>query len=287
MTGKLLVVGAGLMGAGIAQVAAVAGYDVTMQDMSDGPLGRGRRQIQDSLARFEAKGRIPAGTRDSALARIRTVTDLEAASGAEIVVEAVFEDLEVKRDVFRKLDKLAPESAVLATNTSAIPITSIAAATGRPDSVVGTHFFSPVPMMALCELVRGRRTSDRTLLRAKDFAESCGKTTVVVQRDIAGFVTTRIIAAVGMEAARLLEQGVISAEDLDTACRLGFGWAMGPLATSDLTGIDVLYQAAMNIYRSTRDPKFFPPESVARMVEAGDLGRKTGSGFFHYDQQQQ
>jgi 3-hydroxybutyryl-CoA dehydrogenase len=286
VAGKLLVVGAGLMGAGIAQVAAVAGYDVTMQDISEGALGRGRRQIQDSLGRFEAKGRISAEARDATLKRIRTVTDLDAAAEAEIVVEAVYEDLEVKRDVFRKLDKLAPQGALLATDTSAIPVTSIAAATGRPESVVGTHFFSPVPMMALCELVRGRRTSDETLARAKAFAESCGKTTVVVERDIAGFVTTRLIAAVGMEAARLLEQGVISAEDLDTACRLGFGWAMGPLATSDLTGIDVLCQASMNIYRSTRDPKFFPPESVARMVEAGDLGRKTGRGFFVYDHRQ-
>jgi 3-hydroxybutyryl-CoA dehydrogenase len=286
VAGKLLVVGAGLMGAGIAQVAAVAGYDVTVQDMSDGALGRGRKQIQDSLARFEAKGRISAEDRDAALDRIRAVTDLDAVGEAEIVVEAVFEDVEVKRDVFRKLDKLAPERALLATNTSAIPITSIATVTGRPESVVGTHFFSPVPMMALCELVRGRRTSDETLARARAFAESCGKTTVVVERDIAGFVTTRLIAAVGMEAARLLEQGVISAEDLDTACRLGFGWAMGPLATSDLTGIDVLYHAAMNIYNSTRDPKFFPPESVARMVEAGDLGRKTGRGFFAYDNRQ-
>ena len=286
MAGKLLVVGAGLMGAGIAQVAAVAGYDVTLQDVGEAPLERGRRQIQDSLARFEAKGRIKSDAREEALARIRTVTDLESAGDAEIVVEAVFEDLEVKREVFRKLDKLAPEGALLTTNTSAIPITSIAAATGRPELVVGTHFFSPVPMMALCELVRGRRTADETMRRAKGFAESCGKTTVVVERDIAGFVTTRLIVAVGMEAARLLEQGVISAEDLDTACRLGFGWAMGPLATSDLTGIDVLHQAAMNIYRSTRDPKFFPPESVARMVEAGDLGRKTGRGFFSYGHQQ-
>ncbi|HZD01034.1 MAG TPA: 3-hydroxyacyl-CoA dehydrogenase family protein [Actinomycetes bacterium] len=285
MAGKLLVVGAGLMGAGIAQVAAVAGYDVTMQDLSDGALRRGRKQIHDSLARLEARGRVSAQARDDATARVRTATELEAAAEAEIVVEAVFEDLEIKRDVFRKLDKLTPERAVLATNTSAIPITSIAAATGRPEAVVGTHFFSPVPMMALCELVRGHRTSEETLVRAKEFAESCGKTTVVVQRDIAGFVTTRLIAAVGMEAARLLEQGVISAEDLDTACRLGFGWAMGPLATSDLTGIDVLYQAAMNIYRSTRDPKFLPPESVARMVEAGDLGRKTGRGFFTYEHQ--
>jgi 3-hydroxybutyryl-CoA dehydrogenase len=282
VAGTLLVVGAGLMGAGIAQVAAVAGYDVTMQDLSDAALTRGRRQIEDSLARMEAKGRIAAAASATALARVRTTTDLDAAAQAEVVVEAVFEELEVKREVFRRLDKLAPGEVVLATNTSAIPITSIAAATGRPESVVGTHFFSPVPMMALCELVRGRRTSDETLARAKAFAESCGKTTVVVERDIAGFVTTRIIAAIGMEAARLLEQGVISATDLDTACRLGFGWAMGPLATMDLTGIDVLYQAGMNIYHSTRDPKFFPPESVARMVEAGDLGRKTGHGFFSY-----
>jgi 3-hydroxybutyryl-CoA dehydrogenase len=283
VTGKLLVVGAGLMGAGIAQVAAVAGHDVTLQDVSDSALARGRRQLEDSLARFEARGRIAPEARAGALERISTTTDLDAAAEARFVVEAVFEEIEVKRDVFRRLDKLAPEGTVLATNTSAIPITAIAAATSRPESVVGTHFFSPVPMMALCELVRGRRTSDETLARAKAFAEACGKTTVVVQRDIAGFVTTRIIAAVAMEAARLLEQGVISAEDLDTACRLGFGWAMGPLSTFDLTGVDVLYQAAMNIYLGTRDPKFLPPESVARMVEAGDLGRKTGRGFYVYD----
>lgn len=283
MTRKVLVVGAGLMGAGIAQVAAVAGHDVTLQDVSDAALTRGRRQIEDSLARFESKGRIDEKARVEAIERIATTKELDAAAEADLVVEAVFEELDVKREVFKKLDKLAPVGAVLATNTSAIPITAIAAATGRPESVVGTHFFSPVPMMALCELVRGRLTSDETLARAKAFAEACGKTTVVVQRDIAGFVTTRIIAAVAMEAARLLEQGVISAEDLDTACRLGFGWAMGPLSTFDLTGVDVLYQASMNIYRGTRDPKFLPPESVARMVEAGDLGRKTGRGFHVYD----
>ena len=284
VTGNVLVVGAGLMGAGIAQVAALAGHDVTLQDVSDAALTRGRRQLEDSLRRFESRGRISAEDREATVERIATTTDLDAAAGAELVVEAVFEEVELKREVFRRLDKLAPEGTVLATNTSAIPITAIAAATGRPESVVGTHFFSPVPMMALCELVRGRRTSEETLERARAFAEECGKTTVVVERDIAGFVTTRIIAAVAMEAARLLEQGVISAEDLDTACRLGFGWAMGPLATFDLTGVDVLYQAAMNIYRGTRDPKFLPPESVARMVEAGDLGRKTGRGFYLYDQ---
>jgi 3-hydroxybutyryl-CoA dehydrogenase len=276
VTGKLVVVGAGLMGAGIAQVAAVAGYQVTVQDVGNGVLARGRRQIEDSLGRFESKGRITAEDREQAIGRITTTTELDAATEADLIVEAVYEELDLKREVFRKLDGLAPEGAVLATNTSAIPITSIAAATARPESVVGTHFFSPVPMMALCELVRGRRTSDDTLERARAFAEGCGKTTVVVERDIAGFVTTRLITAVGMEAARLLEQGVISAEELDTACRLGFGWAMGPLATFDLTGVDVLYNKA------TRDPKFLPPESIARMVEAGDLGRKTGSGFYAY-----
>jgi 3-hydroxybutyryl-CoA dehydrogenase len=283
VAGKLLVVGAGLMGSGIAQVAAQAGYDVTVQDVSEAALARGRAAIDGSLRRFEAKGRIDAAGRAAALDRIAATTDLDAAAaGAELVVEAVFERLDVKREVFARLDRLAGPDAVLASNTSAIPITAIAAATRRPEGVVGTHFFSPVPMMRLCELVRGLRTSDATLQRARAFAEACGKTTVTVERDVAGFVTTRIIVAVAMEAARLVEQGVIGAEDLDTACRLGFGWAMGPLATMDLTGVDVLYHAGMNIYEQTRDPKFLPPERVARMVDANLLGRKTGHGFFTY-----
>jgi len=283
MAGKLLVVGAGLMGSGIAQVAAQAGYQVTMQDVSQAALARGREAIDRSLGRFQTKGRISAEERAAALARVATSTDLDAAAEAEIVVEAVFEELEVKREVFRRLDRLAGEAAVLASNTSAIPITAIAAATGRPEAVVGTHFFSPVPMMRLCELVRGMRTSDQTLEKARAFAEALGKTTVTVERDVAGFVTTRIIVALAMEAARLVEQGVIGAEDLDTACKLAFGWAMGPMATMDLTGIDVLYHAGMNIYNETRDPKFLPPERVARMVDAGLLGRKTGRGFFGYE----
>jgi 3-hydroxybutyryl-CoA dehydrogenase len=283
VAGKLLVVGAGLMGSGIAQVAAQAGYQVTMQDVSQAALARGREAIDRSLGRFQTKGRISAEERAAALARVATSTDLDAAAEAEIVVEAVFEELEVKREVFRRLDRLAGEAAVLASNTSAIPITAIAAATGRPEAVVGTHFFSPVPMMRLCELVRGMRTSDQTLGKARAFAEALGKTTVTVERDVAGFVTTRIIVAVAMEAARLVEQGVIGAEDLDTACKLAFGWAMGPMATMDLTGIDVLYHAGMNIYNETRDLKFLPPERVARMVDAGLLGRKTGRGFFGYE----
>ncbi|HEX8929111.1 MAG TPA: 3-hydroxyacyl-CoA dehydrogenase NAD-binding domain-containing protein, partial [Actinomycetota bacterium] len=174
MTGKVLVVGAGLMGAGIAQVAALAGHDVTLHDVSDAALARGRRQIEDSLGRFEARGRISPEDRAATVERIAATTNLDAAAEAELVVEAVFEEIEVKREVFRRLDKLAPEGAVLATNTSAIPITAIAAATARPEWVVGTHFFSPVPMMALCELVRGYKTSDDVLARARAFAESVG-----------------------------------------------------------------------------------------------------------------
>jgi 3-hydroxybutyryl-CoA dehydrogenase len=283
MAGRLFIVGAGLMGSGIAQVAAQAGYQVTMQDVSEAALARARAAIDGSLGRFEAKGRITAGDRAAALDRIATTGELDAAAGADLVVEAVFERLDVKREVFERLDRLAAADAVLASNTSAIPITAIAAATRRPEAVVGTHFFSPVPMMRLCELVRGLRTSDATLQRARAFAEACGKTTVTVERDVAGFVTTRLIVAVAMEAARLVEQGVISAEELDTACKLGFGWAMGPMATMDLTGIDVLYHAGMNIYEETRDPKFLPPERIARMVDAGFLGRKTGRGFFTYN----
>jgi 3-hydroxybutyryl-CoA dehydrogenase len=253
-----------------------------MQDVSEAALARGRAAIDGSLGRFEAKGTVTAAERTAILGRITTTTELGAAAEADLVVEAVFERLDVKREVFARLDDLAGPDAVLASNTSAIPITAIAAATRRPEAVVGTHFFSPVPLMRLCELVRGVRTADATLERARAFAEACGKTTVTVERDVAGFVTTRLIVAVAMEAARLVEQGVISAEELDTACRLGFGWAMGPMATMDLTGIDVLYHAGMNIYRETGDPKFLPPERVARMVDAGLLGRKTGRGFFPY-----
>lgn len=284
MAGSLAVIGSGLMGSGIAQVSAVAGWTVTVHDVSEEALARGRAGIEKSLAKFVSKDKISQADADAALARITTSTDLEkAAADADIVVEAVFEQLEIKQDIFKRLDAVCKPGAVLATNTSAIPITQIAAVTGRPESVVGTHFFSPVPMMALCELVRGLKTTDETLATARAFAEEIGKTCVVVNRDVAGFATTRLICALVMEAVALVENGVISAEDLDTACKLGFGHVMGPLATTDLTGLDVLLSATKNIHRDTGDPKFFPPELLARMVAAGDHGRKTGKGFYEYE----
>lgn len=283
MAGTLMVVGAGLMGSGIAQVAAQAGWAVRLHDLDDAAVQRGREAIRGSLERFAAKGKITAEQVEETLGRITPVTDLAAAADADVVVEAVFEKIEVKHEVFRSLDRICRPDAVLATNTSAIPITQIAAATARPESVVGTHFFSPVPMMKLCELVRGLKTSDQTLATARAFAEGVGKTCVVVNRDVAGFATTRLITALVVEAVKLVESGVISAEDLDTACRLGFGHAMGPLATADLTGVDILLHAARNIYTDTGDAKFFPPELMQRMVAAGEYGRKRGRGFYSYE----
>ncbi len=276
------IVGAGLMGSGIAQVSAGAGYDVVLVDTAESSLSKARDHIGSSLAKFVAKGKLTEGDRDAALDRITTTTDLHAADSSDIIVEAVFENVDVKKDIFRTLDKIAKPDAVLATNTSAIPITTIAAVTSRPESVVGTHFFSPVPLMKLCELVRGYKTSDDALERARVFAENVGKTVIVVNRDVAGFVTTRLISALAMEAAALVEAGVATAEDVDIACRLGFGHAMGPLQTADLTGVDILTNASLNIYADTQDEKFAPPELLRRMVAAGDLGQKTGKGFYDY-----
>ncbi|GHF13394.1 MULTISPECIES: 3-hydroxyacyl-CoA dehydrogenase family protein [Streptomyces] len=282
MAKKLAVIGAGLMGSGIAQVSAQAGWDVVLRDVTDAALQRGTDGIRTSLDRFVAKGRLEAADAEQALARITPTTDLDAAADADIVVEAVFEDIDTKRDIFRTLDGLVKEDTVLASNTSAIPITKIAAATARPERVVGAHFFSPVPMMQLCELVRGHKTSDETLAAAREFAEGIGKTCIVVNRDVAGFVTTRLISALVVEAAKLYESGVASAEDIDIACKLGFGHAMGPLATADLTGVDILLHATENIYTECQDEKFAPPELMRRMVDAGDLGRKSGQGFYQH-----
>ncbi|MEO8106512.1 MAG: 3-hydroxyacyl-CoA dehydrogenase family protein [Actinomycetes bacterium] len=275
------VVGAGLMGAGIAQVAAQAGYRVRLFDVSEASLARALSGAAASVQRLAAKGLL-TDTPEEVLDRITPTRSLETFVDVTLAVEAVFEQIDVKQDVFRALDDVLPPGAILATNTSALPITQIAAATRRPGQVVGTHFFSPVPMMALCELVRGEHTSDETLTAARIFAERLGKTCVVVNRDVAGFVTTRLITALSVEAARLVESGVATAEDVDVACRLGFGHPMGPLETMDLVGIDVMVNAADNIATETPGDTFAAPDLLRAMVAEGTLGRKSGQGFYVY-----
>jgi 3-hydroxybutyryl-CoA dehydrogenase len=281
--GRVAIIGAGLMGSGIAQGAAHAAYDVVLRDTTPVALERALDSIRMSQERFIAKNTITTDDAEAARSRISTTTELDAIADADIVVEAVFEQLELKQRIFRDVDALVGPDALLATNTTAIPITQIASVTSRPERVVGTHFFSPVPMMKLCELVRGFHTADDTLARARTFAESLGKTCVVVERDVAGFVTSRLLVALLNEAVSIVESGIATAADVDTACRLGFGHAMGPLATLDLTGLDVILHAANNIYAATRDEKFAPPELLSRMVAAGELGRKSGRGFYSYE----
>jgi 3-hydroxybutyryl-CoA dehydrogenase len=284
---KVFVVGAGLMGGGITQVTATAGYQVMMRDMTDEILEKSVESIKWSLDKFASKGKITEEQAKQAMENIKTTTEMSDAADADLVIEAVFEKLELKQDVFKLLDEITSPEAILATNTSAISITSIASATSRPDKVVGTHFFSPVPMMRLCELIRGLQTSDETLEAAVKFAQSIGKETIVVQKDVAGFIANRIGLAASAAAVNLVADGVATPQDIDKAMRLGFGHAMGPCETSDLTGIDVLMNAMKAIYNETQDETYWPPELMQRMVASGLLGRKTKKGFYDYSSGQQ
>jgi len=281
---RVLIVGGGLMGGGIAQVAALAGYGVTLRDVSQETLDKAMTGIAWSLGKFVEKGQLAAEAREAALSRLNPTLALDAAAEADFAVEAVFEDKSLKQEVFRELDRLCPPRAILASNTSAIPITELARVTERPDRVVGTHFFSPVPLMPLCELVRGLETSDETLAAAKAFVESLGKETITVKRDVAGFALNRINLPGAVEAIRLVEAGVITPEEVDKGMRLGRGWRMGPFETMDMTGLDVTLGAMLAIYEETQDPRFWPPDLLRRKVAAGHLGRKAGRGWYVYEE---
>jgi len=280
---RVLVVGAGLMGGGIAQVAALAGYRVSLRDVSQQMLDKAMANIAWSLGKFVEKGQLAAEARESALGRLSPTLALDTAAEADFAVEAVFEDKALKQEVFRELDRLCPPRAILASNTSAIPITELARVTERPDRVVGAHFFSPVPLMPLCELVRGLETSDETLAAAKAFVESLGKETITVKRDVAGFALNRINLPSTVEAIRLVEAGVVTPEEVDKGMRLGMGRRMGPFETMDMTGLDVTLGAMLAIYEETQDPRFWPPDLLRRKVSAGRLGRKAGRGWFVYE----
>jgi 3-hydroxyacyl-CoA dehydrogenase len=278
---NVCVVGAGYMGNGIAQVSALAGYRVVMCDVSEGCLASGVGAIESSLGKLLSKGKISGEQSEAAIANIRTTCELEEAAGADMVVEAIPEKLELKKDIFARLDGICPPHTIIGTNTSAIPISSIAAATARPDKVVGIHFFGPVPLMLLVEIIKGLLTSEETMSAADEWARSLGKETVLVLKDHAGFVANRASMPSTIEAVRMVDEGLATPEEIDRATG-GFDFGVGPLQIVDNAGLDVGLNAAMAIYEDTRDPKFFPPPLMRRMVAAGMLGRKAGKGFYDY-----
>lgn len=279
----LVVGGGGVMGSGIAQVIAQAGFRVTVLETDDAALDRGRRRVERGLERA-VKASVLAGPDAAAavLGRIDGTTDFEAAAaGADHVIETVVEDLEAKCDVLGRLDAACSDEVVLASNTSQFSISRLAAATGRPDRVIGSHWFNPPAVMRLIEVVRGVETSDETLATALDLASRYGKQTIVCKRDTQGFVTSRLIALLIVEAARIVEEGIADPEDVDKACVLAFNHAMGPLDTADLSGLDIVEHVADGLV-SQYGERFLPPAGLRALVNAGHLGRKTGRGFRDY-----
>ncbi|MGB0686268.1 MAG: 3-hydroxyacyl-CoA dehydrogenase family protein [Planctomycetota bacterium] len=279
---KVAVIGAGTMGNGIAQVFATHGHDVVLIDVAQEGLDRGLGTIRKSLDRFVKKEKMTQEETDAIFARVSGNLDLAAGvAGTDLVVEAVFENEEVKKSIFRELDAAAPAGCILATNTSSISITSIASATARPESVVGMHFMNPVPLMKLVELIKGEKTSDEVVARTKAIAEAVGKT-VGVSEDYAGFVANRILMPMINEAAFTLYEGIATREDIDTIMKLGMNHPMGPLTLADFIGIDVCVNILDYLYEQFGDPKFRCAPNMRRMVEAGKLGRKSGAGFYDY-----
>ena len=276
------VVGLGAMGAGIAQVCIQSGLPTVGRDVGDGECARARAVIGKHLDRGVEKSRLTALERDAALSLLTFTTDLGALAACDLVIEAVVEELAVKQEVVRELDAVVSPGAVLATNTSALSVTRVAAASAHPERVVGLHFFNPAPVLPLVEVVRAELTSEDAFATAFAFVERLGKTPIAC-RDTPGFVVNRILIPVLNDAVRVLEEGGVSAEDVDRALSLGAGWPIGPLALIDLIGVDVHVHAAEALWDAYREARFAPPPRLARMLEAGQLGRKTGRGFFRYD----
>jgi len=282
---KVVVIGGGTMGNGIAQVVAGAGLEVTIVDVDDAALDRARTRIDRSLERFVKSERLSAEDADGVRARISTSTDLDAAAAeADHAIETVIEDLDVKRDVLTRLDAACRDDVIFASNTSQFPISALAAATSRADRVIGSHWFNPPPMMDLIEVIRGVATSDETLATTLELAERYGKRTVVCQKDTPGFITSRLIVTLALEAMRIVEEGIADPDDVDLACVKAFNHAMGPIDTMDYSGLDTTLRVADNM-RHTYGERFLAPQNLRALVNAGRLGRKSGTGFKSYEQE--
>jgi 3-hydroxybutyryl-CoA dehydrogenase len=278
---KVGVVGCGVMGAGIAQVTAQAGYQVVASEINETLLNRGLGIIDSNLAKDVSKQRITQAEKQAIQARIKGTIDTKDFSDCDLIIEVVIENMELKKKLYSDLDKICPPHTILASNTSCLSILDIAAATKRPDKVMGIHFFNPVPLMKLVELVRTLTTSDETFATGKIFTESVGKTAVIT-KDTPGFIVNRLMVPQVLNAVRMVEQGIASKEDIDTAMKLGLNHPIGPFALIDLVGIDVICFIARATYEETKDPQFTIPTLLQKMLTAGWLGRKSGKGFYEY-----
>jgi 3-hydroxybutyryl-CoA dehydrogenase len=278
---KVGVVGCGIMGAGIAQVCAQAGYRVAAMEVKADVLQEGIRRIDAFLAKGVARGKVDDKTRQTVMSRIEGTTSLSNLKDCDLVIEAVNENIELKHNIFSKLEKVCADEAILATNTSSLSIIDIASATSKAERVIGLHFFNPVPLMKLVEIVPSLLTDTDLVEWAKDFTQTLGKEWIVA-KDSPGFIVNYLQFPFRLNAIRMLESGLSTKEDIDKAATLGLGHPMGPLALQDLVGLDVTYAGAMEVYRETRDPNFHPPLLMKKMIAAGWLGRKTGKGFYEY-----
>jgi len=278
---KVMVIGAGQMGSGIAQVCAQAGYDVTLNDLKGEFVERGLSSIGKNLARAVEKGRMSADEKDQVTGRLSSSTDLQDAKGVDLVIEAAVENMDIKKTIFAQLDEIAPEHTILATNTSSLPITEIAAATNRPQQVIGMHFMNPVPVMKLVEIIRGLATTDEVYASIEDMTNKLHKTPVEVE-DFPGFVANRILMPMINEAVYTLYEGVASKEDIDSVMKLGMNHPMGPLTLADFIGLDTCLYIMETLHEGFGDDKYRPCPLLRKYVKAGWLGRKTGRGFYEY-----
>jgi len=280
---KVGVLGAGAMGNGIAQLAAQIGCEVVMRDIEDAFVERGMKSIDKFLAKSVEKGKIEAKEKDTIMGRIKGTTDMADLKDVDFLVEAVLEDLDLKKKVFKELDELCRPEVILSSNTSSMSITEIAAATRRPEKVCGMHFFNPAPLMRLVEIIRGYYTSDDTVAIATELAKKMGKVTVEVKKDTPGFIVNRIMTPHFLEAIKMLEEGIATAEDIDTAVKNGLNYPMGPFELMDLTGIDIAYHVTEYFHKElNQELKWIAPNLMKSMIKAGKLGRKTGAGWYEY-----